>query len=148
MDGLRQRLQARIALLRKQRETDGKRGLKRGREATNGPLSAEEKEKLKQQRRKAKKLKRAEQRKQKARKGQTHSTGASGVGLSSQQRGAGRVEDDTDSTIASAPYIPAVSDLQFSSITGLRTQRTQFAKEDDCFAALNADSRGGRKRSA
>ena len=87
MDGLRQRLQARIALLRKQRETDGKRGLKRGREATNGPLSAEDKEKLKQQRRKAKKLKRAEQRKQKARKDRTlFGTGASEVGLSSQPR--------------------------------------------------------------
>ena len=143
MDGLRQRLQARIALLRKQRETDGKRGLKRGREATNGPLSAEDKEKLKQQRRKAKKLKRAEQRKQKARKDRTLGTQR---GWIITAKGAARVEDDTDSTIASAPHSSSQRPTVFLNYR-LKDTEDAIRKKKMIAAALNADSRG-RKRSA
>lgn len=146
MDGLRQRLQARIALLRKQRETDGKRGVKRGRETSSGPLSTEEKQKLKQQRRKAKKLKRVEQQQQKARKEQTNGSGASGAVSTSRARDAARAEDDTDSTIVSAPYVPEVSDLQFSAMSGLRDTEDAMRKKRMLGAALNADSKGGEKK--
>ena len=146
MDGLRQRLQARIALLRKQRETDGKRGLKRGREASTGALSIDEKQKLKLQRRKAKKLKRVEQRQQKARKEQTNGAAASGAASTKRAKDRVRTEDDAESTIVSAPYVPAVSDLQFSAMSGLRDTEDAMRKKRMIGAALNADSKGGEKK--
>lgn len=153
MDGLRQRLQARIALLRKQRETDGKRGLKRGREASNGLITAEEKNKLKQQRRKAKKLKRMQQRQQNQQKKITNGS----IGASSSSDLAGKRKEgnephnsapvnDRDSTIASAPYVPAISDLQFSGISGLQDSEDAMRKKRLIDAALSADAKGGEKK--
>ena len=147
MDGLRQRLQARIALLRKQRETDGKRGLKRGREASNGPISKAEKNILKQQRRNAKKIKRQEQRRQKTKNVQDQVAGADKTAASSFSRTKdAAAKGDTDSTIVSAPYVPAVSDLQFSAFSGLKDTDDAIRKQKMIGAALNADLKGGEKK--
>jgi hypothetical protein len=145
MDGLRQRLQARIDLLRKQRETDGKRGFKRNKPPADNLPTKREKRK-KKNKKKATSVTAATT--STADNESDISTDDSVLPSSSASSSTSSSSSSSihSTSISEAPYLPAVNDLQFSSLGGLANTSDVIKQNKEIQNALTASDRGGQKR--